>query len=158
VPKPFGPREELNSITMAPKQVVFSEKGLKSNLLSQAIIHNGTIYVSGHIGLDTSTMQVVEGSVADRTRKALENIQVVLEEAGSSLQNILKVTCPRPWAHRSYSLFFFEDEHLHYEHGGLCRYEPGLCVVTASFTFQPAHRKQFSRLSQNQDLHGHVSL
>lgn len=92
--KSFDPREAFNSITMAPKQVVFSQKGLKSNLLSQAIIHNGTIYVSGHIGIDTSTMQVVEGSVADRTRKALENIQVVLEEAGSSLQNILKVTCP----------------------------------------------------------------
>jgi len=76
---------------MAPKQVVFSEKGLKSPLLSQAIIHNGTIYVSGHIGLDTATNQVVEGSVADRTKKAIENIQVVLEEAGSSLQNILKV-------------------------------------------------------------------
>lgn len=107
---------------MAPKQVVFSEKGLKSNLLSQAIVHNGTIYVSGHIGIDTATMQVVEGSVADRTRKALENIQVVLEEAGSSLKNILKVDGPPPWPPRSCSLFY-EDEYLHYEHGGLCRYE-----------------------------------
>lgn len=88
---------------MAPKQVVFSEKGLKSNLLSQAIIHNGTIYVSGHIGLDTATMQVVEGSVADRTKKALENIQVVLEEAGSSLQNILKVIHPLLRMRRRYT-------------------------------------------------------
>jgi 2-iminobutanoate/2-iminopropanoate deaminase len=91
---------------MAPKQVVTSDKGLKSNLFSQATIHNGTIYVSGNIGIVPSTMKVVEGSVADRTvrtctakchiadaaqKQALENIRVVLEEAGSSFAQILKM-------------------------------------------------------------------
>lgn len=52
---------------MAPKQVIVSEKGLKSPLFSQAIVHNGTVYVSGNIGIVPSTMQVVEGSVAERT-------------------------------------------------------------------------------------------
>lgn len=77
---------------MAPKQVVFSERGLKSPLLSQAIIHNGTVYVSGHIGLEIATNTVIEGSVYDRTKKALDNIKIVLEEAGSSLEKILKVS------------------------------------------------------------------
>ncbi|KAJ9611358.1 hypothetical protein H2200_004542 [Cladophialophora chaetospira] len=76
---------------MAPKQIVSTEKGLKSNLLSQATIHNGTVFVSGNIGLDMSTMKVVEGSVADRTKQALENIRVVLEAAGSSFEQLLKV-------------------------------------------------------------------
>ncbi|KIX92288.1 uncharacterized protein Z520_12034 [Fonsecaea multimorphosa CBS 102226] len=76
---------------MAPKQVVTSDKGLKSNLFSQATIHNGTVYVSGNIGIVPSTMKVVEGSVADRTKQALENIRVVLEEAGSSFEQILKM-------------------------------------------------------------------
>ncbi|OAG35495.1 hypothetical protein AYO21_10303 [Fonsecaea monophora] len=76
---------------MAPKQVVTSDKGLKSNLFSQATIHNGTIFVSGNIGIVPSTMKIVEGSVADRTKQALENIQAILEEAGSSLEQILKM-------------------------------------------------------------------
>jgi enamine deaminase RidA (YjgF/YER057c/UK114 family) len=52
---------------MAPKQVVVSDKGIKSPLFSQAIIHNGTVYVAGNIGLDVAANKVVEGSVADRT-------------------------------------------------------------------------------------------
>lgn len=52
---------------MAPKQVVTSDKGLKSPLFSQAIIHNGTVYVSGNIGIVPATGKVVEGTVADRT-------------------------------------------------------------------------------------------
>jgi enamine deaminase RidA (YjgF/YER057c/UK114 family) len=52
---------------MAPKQIVSTDKGLKSNLFSQATINNGTIFVSGNIGIVPSTMKVVEGSVADRT-------------------------------------------------------------------------------------------
>ena len=93
---------------MAPKQQVVSDKAMKSPLLSQAIIHNGTVYVSGNVGMDPATNKFVEGSVSDRTvreviafathsslilaeRQALENIRVVLEEAGSSLQNLIKV-------------------------------------------------------------------
>ena len=64
---------------------------MKSPLLSQAIIHGNTVYVSGNIGLNMQTMQVVEGSVADRTKQALLNIQAVLEAAGSDLQSMLKV-------------------------------------------------------------------
>jgi 2-iminobutanoate/2-iminopropanoate deaminase len=78
------------SVTM-PKQVVTSDKGLKSPLFSQATIHNGTVFVSGNIGIVPSTMKVVEGSVADRTKQALENIRVVLEEAGSSFDKLLKM-------------------------------------------------------------------
>jgi len=76
---------------MAPKQVVTSDKGLKSPLFSQAIIHNGTVYCSGSVGLVPATGKLVEGSVEDRTRQALDNLKVVLEEAGSSLQNIVKM-------------------------------------------------------------------
>ncbi|KIV82588.1 hypothetical protein PV11_04688 [Exophiala sideris] len=76
---------------MAPKQPITSEKGIKSPLFSQAIVHNGTVYCSGSVGIDPSTMKVVEGSVADRTKQVFENIKNVLEEAGSSLQNIVKM-------------------------------------------------------------------
>ncbi|KIV96638.1 hypothetical protein PV10_00476 [Exophiala mesophila] len=76
---------------MAPKQVVESDKGLKSPLLSQAIVHNGTVYVSGNVGLDIAANKIVEGSTYDRSVQALKNIEVVLQEAGSSLSNLVKV-------------------------------------------------------------------
>ena len=49
------------------KQVVTSDHAMKSALFSQAIVSGGTVYVSGNIGIVQSTLQVVEGSVSDRT-------------------------------------------------------------------------------------------
>ena len=43
---------------MAPKTVINSDKGLKSPLFSQAIVHSGTVYVSGNIGADYTTMKL----------------------------------------------------------------------------------------------------
>jgi enamine deaminase RidA (YjgF/YER057c/UK114 family) len=43
---------------MAAKTVINSDKGLKSPLFSQAIIHSGTVYVSGNIGADYTTMKL----------------------------------------------------------------------------------------------------
>ncbi|KAF3763667.1 putative brt1 protein [Cryphonectria parasitica EP155] len=58
---------------------------------SQAVKYNGMVYCSGNIGLDPATKQIVEGTVKDRARQALKNLQSVLEEAGSGLRNVVKV-------------------------------------------------------------------
>ncbi|KAJ4388121.1 hypothetical protein N0V93_008726 [Gnomoniopsis smithogilvyi] len=58
---------------------------------SQALKYNGMVYCSGNIGMDPKAAKIVEGTVQDRTRQTFKNIQAVLEEAGSSLQNIVKV-------------------------------------------------------------------
>ena len=131
---------------MAPKQVVRAEKGLKSPLLSQAIIHNGTVYVSGHVGLDTSTNQIIQGTVADRTRKAIENIKIVLEEAGSSLEKILKVSKIYGPCCFVLCLTVSGDEYLHYEHGRLCCYEQGLCAITKASSHSSDLPKTVSEL------------
>jgi enamine deaminase RidA (YjgF/YER057c/UK114 family) len=51
---------------MAPKTAINSEKGLKSPLFSQAVIHSGTVYVSGNIGADYTTMKLA-GDVYEQT-------------------------------------------------------------------------------------------
>lgn len=43
---------------MTSKTIINSEKGLKSPLLSQAVIHSGTVYVSGNIGADYGEMKL----------------------------------------------------------------------------------------------------
>ncbi|KAL8918725.1 MAG: hypothetical protein Q9172_005295 [Xanthocarpia lactea] len=57
---------------------------------SQAIICQGMVYCSGSIGMSPSTKQMVDGGVGDRTAQALNNLSAVLNEAGSSLRNVVK--------------------------------------------------------------------
>jgi 2-iminobutanoate/2-iminopropanoate deaminase len=58
---------------------------------SQAIKCNGMVYCSGSIGTDPTTLKLVEGGVADRTRQSLKNLAAVLEAAGSGIDNVVKV-------------------------------------------------------------------
>ena len=58
---------------------------------SQAIIHNGTLFVSGQIPVDPST-GVIPDDVAEQTRQALTNLGKVLDAAGSGLDKTLRVT------------------------------------------------------------------
>lgn len=57
---------------------------------SQAIEANGTLYISGQIPLDPTTMEFVSDKVEAQTHQCLKNIQAILEEAGYSLDNVVK--------------------------------------------------------------------
>ena len=59
---------------------------------SQAVKLGNMIYTSGMIPLVPETMQIVEGGVQQQTRQVLENLKVLLESAGSGLENIIKTT------------------------------------------------------------------
>ena len=59
---------------------------------SQAISANGLVFCSGQVAIDPATGELVQGSVADQTRRALENLSTVLEAAGTALPHVLKVT------------------------------------------------------------------
>ena len=59
---------------------------------SQAILLDGMVYCSGQIGLDPASGQLVEGDVRAQTERALQNLSAVLEAAGSSLANVVKMT------------------------------------------------------------------
>jgi 2-iminobutanoate/2-iminopropanoate deaminase len=59
---------------------------------SQAIIHNGLIYTSGQGAIDPKTNQISLGTIEEESKLAMEKLRIILEEAGSSLDNVLKVT------------------------------------------------------------------
>jgi len=59
---------------------------------SQAIIHNGLIYVSGQGAVDPQTNEIKPGSVEEEAELALENLRIILQEAGSSLDKVLTIT------------------------------------------------------------------
>ncbi|AWI75947.1 reactive intermediate/imine deaminase [Parazoarcus communis] len=58
---------------------------------SQAVKTGSTVYCSGQIGLDPTTMQMVEGFEA-QTVRVFENLKAVAEAAGGSLADAVKLT------------------------------------------------------------------
>jgi 2-iminobutanoate/2-iminopropanoate deaminase len=58
---------------------------------SQAVIHNGMIYISGQGAIDPQTNKVTHGTIEQEAEMTMENIRIILEEAGSSLDKLLQV-------------------------------------------------------------------
>ena len=59
---------------------------------SQAIEANGTVYVSGQLGIDPATGNFAEGGAVAQARQSLTNISNILKEAGLSMKNVVKLT------------------------------------------------------------------
>ncbi len=63
------------------------------NDLCQAVVAGGVVYLRGQIGQDLETRESVGiGDVVAQTEQAMSNIRMLLEEAGSRLEDIVKVT------------------------------------------------------------------
>ena len=59
---------------------------------SQAVSVGNMVYTSGQIAIVPETGNIVEGGVEEQTKQALENLKVVVEAAGSSLDKVVKTT------------------------------------------------------------------
>jgi len=59
---------------------------------NQAIRYGQFVYTSGQIALDPSTGELVGDDVQTQTHRALQNLQAVLNSAGTSLAGVLKTT------------------------------------------------------------------
>ncbi|MGD8731342.1 MAG: RidA family protein [Anaerolineales bacterium] len=59
---------------------------------SQAIKAGMFVFASGSLGVDPATGEFAPGGVEAQTRQSLENLTAVLSEAGTSLENVVKVT------------------------------------------------------------------
>lgn len=59
---------------------------------SHAVKANGFVFVSGMVGLDPRTGQMVGQDIKTQTRRALANVKAVVEAAGSSMDRVMKCT------------------------------------------------------------------
>jgi reactive intermediate/imine deaminase len=74
------------------REVIHSDDAPKAiGPYSQAIRAGDTVYLSGQIGLDPATGQMVEG-VEAQAHRVLQNLRAVAEAAGGTLDDIVKVT------------------------------------------------------------------
>ncbi len=58
---------------------------------SQAIVADGFVYVSGQVPANPETNELELGDIRTETRRTLENVRLVLEAAGSSLGDVVRV-------------------------------------------------------------------
>jgi len=59
---------------------------------STAIKANGFLFVSGSVPVDPATGALVGETTPDQTRQVLTNLKAIVEDAGVSLGNVVKVT------------------------------------------------------------------
>ena len=77
------------------KSVVRTEKApapFQGAPYSQAIRANGFVFVSGQLSLEPDHAEIVGDSIQEQTEKVFDNLQAILEEAGSGLDRIVKTT------------------------------------------------------------------
>ena len=60
---------------------------------SQAVEVNGMLFISGQIPLDPATGKLIDGDIKEQTERVMKNIQIILEEAGYTFDNVVKYTC-----------------------------------------------------------------
>ena len=58
---------------------------------SQAIVANGFVFVAGQAPVNPSTNELELGDIRAETRRTLQNIKIILEAAGSSLRDVVRV-------------------------------------------------------------------
>lgn len=58
---------------------------------SQAIAHDGLVYLSGQIGLNPETGALVGSGLAEQAGQVMRNLTAVLNGAGAGLSDIIKV-------------------------------------------------------------------
>lgn len=75
------------------KEVLISPKlPATRGIFSHGTRHGNIIYVSGQVAFDSQGSIVGTGDIKAQTRQVLENIKAVLDQAGATMDDIVKVT------------------------------------------------------------------
>ena len=59
---------------------------------SQAVVHNGLVYVAGILPITADGQKLTEATIAGQTEQILANLDAILQAAGSNRGNVLKIT------------------------------------------------------------------
>ncbi|MBO6718428.1 MAG: RidA family protein [Rhizobiaceae bacterium] len=70
----------------------YNPPGLKFEGMSQAVIHNGLVYVSGQVALRNGA-PVGTGDPEAQARQCFTNLDAVLSEAGAGLSDLILLRC-----------------------------------------------------------------
>ena len=75
------------------KNIITTDKAPQAiGTYSQAVRHQGLVFISGQIPLDPVSMEVVPGGIEAQIRRVFDNLSAVCSAAGGSLDDIVKLT------------------------------------------------------------------
>ncbi len=93
----------------------YTSEILKGLPFSAAVRVGRMLYLSGQIGIDASG-KLVPGGISGETRQAMENIRAMLEQCGSSLDNVIKATVMladmKEWSEMNQVYVTYFNQHL----------------------------------------------
>ena len=74
------------------KTILTSEAPIPVGHYSQAIVHDGLVYVAGQLPIDPRRAGFVPETIEEQTELTLRNVEAILRSAGTSLNRLLLVT------------------------------------------------------------------
>ena len=75
------------------KTIIHTDKAPQAiGTYSQAVKHEGLVFISGQIPLDPESMEMVSGGIEDQIRRVFDNLSAVCTAAGGTLDDIVKLT------------------------------------------------------------------
>ena len=75
------------------KNIITTDKAPQAiGTYSQAVRHQGLVFISGQIPLDPGSMEIVPGGIEAQVRQVFDNLSAVCTAAGGSLDDIVKLT------------------------------------------------------------------
>ena len=75
------------------KNTIHTDKAPKAiGTYSQAVNHNGLVFISGQIPLIPETMEMISTDIDGQIRCVFENLSAICTAAGGSLDDIVKLT------------------------------------------------------------------
>ena len=60
---------------------------------SQAYLCPNTLFTSGQIAINPQNNEFIGGDIKEQTKRVIENLAAVLEEAGFGFEDVVKTTC-----------------------------------------------------------------
>ncbi len=75
------------------KETIYTEKAPEAiGPYNQAVVVDDIIYISGQIGLEAESMEFAGNDIESQSRQVMENLKAILEEAGSSFEQVIKIS------------------------------------------------------------------
>ena len=75
------------------KQTIHTDKAPQAiGTYSQAVKHQGTVFISGQIPLNPENMEMVTGGIEAQIHQVFKNLSAICTAAGGSLDDIIKLS------------------------------------------------------------------
>lgn len=98
---------------------------------SHAVIANGFVFTAGLIPTDPISGELINGDVVAQTERCLNTLSIVLEDAGSTLENVVKVTIYLKDLNDFEAMNSVYAQYFKKDHPARTTYQPGVLPIGA---------------------------